>query len=137
MRSYHIISHRSKKWWRRLYFYLQMVAVHNAYIVAKDSNPEEAYKQWPQFQDFVEDLAIDLIGSTRTSRAPPTAPMPERGAALHEVVKMYDKKKTCRECSLKAGPKERRGVTEYGCRQCKEPVHRDCVAHHIKRHLQL
>ena len=139
MVSYHLINHRSKKWWRRLYFYLQMVSVHNAYIVAKDCNEEEAADRWPQFQDFIEDLALELIGNVRAKKAPPTVHMPERGAALHEIQKLYSKKKTCRECSLRAGPKERRGVTEYGCRQCNEPVHqtKDCVSHHLKRHLQL
>ena len=42
MVGYYLIKHRSNKWWRRLYFHLQMAAVHNAYIVAKDSNPVAA-----------------------------------------------------------------------------------------------
>ena len=138
MTGYHLINHRSKKWWRRLYFYLQMVAVHNAYIVAKESNPVEAAAQWPLFQDIVEDLSLELIGDVRSSRAAPLVHAPQRATALHEVVPMYERYKTCRECSLRAGPHQRRGVTKYGGRQCQEPVHQTgtCVADHVRRHLQ-
>ena len=137
MIGYHLINHRSKKWWRRLYFYLQMVAVHNSYIVAKESNPVESAAQWPVFQDFVEDLSLELIGDVRSARAAPLVPAPQRATALHEVVKMYEHYKTCRECALRAGPSQRRGVTKYGCRQCQEPVHQtgDCVADHVRRHM--
>ncbi|KAI0216626.1 hypothetical protein LSAT2_031377 [Lamellibrachia satsuma] len=138
MTGYHLINHRSKKWWSRLYFYLQMIAVHNAYIIAKESNPVEAAAQWPLFQDFVEDLSLELIGNVRSARAAPLVHAPQRATALHEVVPMYERYKTCRECSLRAGPHQRCGVTKYGCRQCQEPVHQTgtCVADHIRRHLQ-
>ena len=97
MTGYHLINHRSKKWWRRLYFYLQMVAVHNAYIVAKESNPVEAAAQWPLFQDIVEDLSLELIGDVRSARAAPLVHAPQRATALHEVVPMYERYKTCRK----------------------------------------
>ena len=137
MTGYHLINHRSKKWWRRLYFYLQMVAVHNAYIVAKESNPAEAAAQWPVFQDFMEDLSLELIGDVRSTRAAPLAPAPHRAAALHKIVPMYERYKTCRECSLRSAPGERRGFTKYSCRQCQEPVHQTgtCVADHTRRHM--
>ena len=61
MVGYHIIHHRSKKWWRRLYFHLQMVAVHNTYVVAKESQPDVTRVEWPVFQDFVDDVALQLM----------------------------------------------------------------------------
>ena len=87
MTGYHLINHRSKKWWRRLYFYLQMVAVHNAYIVAKESNPAEAATQWPVFQDFVEDLSLELIGDVRSARAAPpcTSTSPSRNSSRNSA----------------------------------------------------
>ena len=82
MIGYHLTNHRSKKWWRRLYFYLQMVTIHNVYIVAKESNPVESATQWPVLQDFVEDLSLELIGDVRSARAAPLAPAPQRATAV-------------------------------------------------------
>ena len=139
MTGYYLLEHRSNKWWRRLYFYLQMVAVHNSYVVAKDSHPDIVQQRWPALQDFIEDLAMDLIGEVRAARAAPVVAVPQRAGALHEIVLLFDKFKTCRECAIRAGAHQRRGVTKYGCRQCREPVHKtkDCVAHHTRRHLNL
>jgi hypothetical protein len=93
MIGYYMINHRSKKWWRRIYFYVQMVAVHNAYIVAKKSNPDVAKNRWPTFQDFVDDLATELIAEVRAARAPPLVEAPLRAAAVHDIVIMYNKKR--------------------------------------------
>ncbi|WAR12222.1 PGBD4-like protein [Mya arenaria] len=71
MVGYYMPNHRSRKWWRRLFHHMQMSAAHNAYIIARDSNPEVIQREWPQFQDFVEDLAEDLIGNYKASRAAP------------------------------------------------------------------
>ena len=40
MIGYYIIHHRSKKWWRRIFHYLMMASAYNAYVVARDTNPE-------------------------------------------------------------------------------------------------
>jgi hypothetical protein len=63
MVGYYIPDHRSK-WWRRLFFYLTQVAIHNAYIIAKDQGYESYHKRWGSFQLFVEELIEDLIGNT-------------------------------------------------------------------------
>lgn len=93
MVGYYIMHHRSKKWWRRIFsriFDLLTLTVHNAYIVAKDTNPDWDHQAWPHFHNFVEDLALGLIGDTRAARQVPVAPAPLR-PVYHQIVQMYDK----------------------------------------------
>ena len=133
MLGYYLLNHRSKKWWRRIFFYLMMASAHNAYIIAKDSHPDVAKDKWPNFQDFIEDLVEDLIGDTRAKREPKVVDCGGRATA-HDIGKLFEKNKVCRECSLtEALQGQRKGVTKFGCRQCNVPVHLDCQARHIMR----
>ena len=50
-----------------------MALAHNAYIVAKDSNPSYVNAEWPGFQDFSEDLAEDLVCHVTTVRGLPSS----------------------------------------------------------------
>ena len=61
--SYHMVRHRSKKWWRRVFFYGMMVSAHNAYVVAKDQGDACHRRQWPTFLDFLESLTSKGSGS--------------------------------------------------------------------------
>jgi len=79
MTGYYQLDHRSTKWWRRLFFFMQMAAVHNSYIIAKDTNPDVARREWPSFQNFVEDLAEGLIGDYQAERDPPHSPQCSSG----------------------------------------------------------
>ena len=133
--GYYQLQHRSRKWWRRLYFYIQTGAAVNAHIIAKASHPEANKKRWPQLQGFLEDLALDLVGDWRAKRAAPLVEVPVRPIREHTFVQLFQKYKTCRECSLAAGHKQRRGVTKYGCQECNEAVHKDCAQKHIRRHM--
>ena len=108
MVGYYLLKHRSNKWWRRLYFHLQMVAVHNAYVVARQSNPGPSAMRWRSYQDFVEELAESLVGDVRSARAAPLVLAPQRATALHTIVKLYERSKTCRECSVRGGKRQRR-----------------------------
>ena len=85
--SYHTINHRSKKWWRRLFFYGMMVSAHNAYVVAKDQGHAYHSRQWPTFLDFLEDLSNDLIGDTRADRSPQHPRAPSASAHSGENVR--------------------------------------------------
>ena len=133
MVGYYIIHHRSKKWWRRIFHYLMMASAHNAYVVARDTNPEMVESEWPNFQDFLEEIILWLVGDIRSRRDPAANPRPVPGAGRHDIVKMYERKRTCIECSLGAAAGERRGTTKHGCRQCQQPVHLECVCTHFHR----
>ncbi|XP_061186542.1 piggyBac transposable element-derived protein 4-like [Saccostrea echinata] len=134
MVGYYLLNHRSKKWWRCIFFHLLMASAHNAYIVAKDTHPEIAREKWPGFQDFIEDIVEDLIGDTRARREPPKVDCGGRATA-HDIniVKLFPKNKVCRECSLSGPQGQRKGVTKFGCRQCSIPVHLECSSKHFTR----
>lgn len=134
MTGYYLLQHRSKKWWRRLFFYLLSVSIFNAYIVAKACHPDVVAREWPNLQDFVEDLATDLVGEYRSRRHAPVPPAPLRAQSVHNVVKLYEKNRVCRECSLSLPRGERPGVTKFGCSECHEAVHLQCQAAHSARH---
>ncbi|KAK2190175.1 hypothetical protein NP493_87g02016 [Ridgeia piscesae] len=133
MVGYYIIQHRSKKWWRRIFHYLMMASAYNAYVVARDTNPEMVATEWPNFQDFLEEIVLWLVGEVRSRRDPAANPRPAPGAGRHDIVKMYEKKRTCIECSMSAAAGERRGTTKHGCQQCQQPVHLECVSTHFHR----
>ncbi|GFO49479.1 hypothetical protein PoB_007598400 [Plakobranchus ocellatus] len=46
-------------------------SAHNGYVVAKYTNAEFAARHWPGFQNFLEDLAEDLVANLTTTWAPP------------------------------------------------------------------
>ena len=115
MIGYYMMHHRSTKWWRRIFHYLMMASTHNAYVVTQDSNPEKVRSEWPNFQDFLEEIVISLIGDLRTKRDPAVNPHPTPGAGKHDIRKMYNRKKMCVECSMAAEAGARRGTTHETC----------------------
>ncbi|KAK2182827.1 hypothetical protein NP493_334g00007 [Ridgeia piscesae] len=131
MVGHYIIQHRSKKWWRRIFHYLMMASAYNAYVVARDTSPEMVATEWPNFQDFPEEIVLWLVGEVRSRRDPAANPRPAPGAGRHDIVKMYEKKRTCIECSMSAAAGEGRGTTKHGCQQCQQPVHLECVCTHF------
>ncbi|XP_052233052.1 uncharacterized protein LOC127845914 [Dreissena polymorpha] len=92
MIGYHIINHRSRKWWRRLFFHFMMGSALNAYIIAKDSNPETVGREWPNIQDFVEDLADGLIGDYCAGKDAPILDT-ARPARVHTMERLFEKEK--------------------------------------------
>ena len=131
--SYYTINHRSKKWWRRLFFYGMMVSAHNAYVIAKDQGHSHHRQQWPTFLDFLEDLADDLIGETRVDKAPRLPRLPARPLQTHSLERLFAKRRVCRECSFSSPAGERAQATNYGCRECSVPLHQKCLSAHIHR----
>ncbi|GFS01655.1 PiggyBac transposable element-derived protein 4 [Elysia marginata] len=135
MLGYYMPSHRSKKWWRRVFHYLTMASAHNAYIVAKSSNPDHVAKEWPGFQDFLEDLAEELVCQVTATRAPPIIHAVRQMQHLHTLRERPDGLyKVCIECKL-LGLKGKAAKTM--CRICDLPVHIKCLQRHQKRMLQL
>jgi hypothetical protein len=134
MVGYYLLNHRSKKWWRRVFFYLFSVSVHNSYVLAKACHPDFVRQEWPNLQDFVEDLAHELVGDYRSRRHAPVPLAPLRPQSVHHVVVLFEKKKVCKECSLSKPRGVRPGATRYGCQECQEPVHLTCQGAHAERH---
>jgi hypothetical protein len=92
MVGYYLLNHRSKKWWRRIFFYLMEVSAYNAYIMARDTNPDQANSMWPTFQSFLEDLVIALIGDIRGGKATALVPDPTRRTE-HNIDRIFEKNK--------------------------------------------
>ncbi|XP_063757603.1 piggyBac transposable element-derived protein 4-like [Eleginops maclovinus] len=129
MVGYYTIKHRSKKWWRRLFFYFLSVSCYNAYIVAK-----RAGANFSGYKDWQEDLAQELVTPVTARSAPQCATAPVSASAQHDCEKIFEKRKICRECSLaKNGTDARPGATIYGCRQCNVPLHVECFGKHVRR----
>ena len=104
-----------------------MASAHNAYVIANDSYPEVMAHEWPGFQDFIEDLALGLTGDISTKRNPPN-PNVVQPDIVHEVRNMYGtKRKNCKPCRAKLGPRVRVPQTTlgcvYGCLQKKALLH--------------
>ena len=95
MVGYYLINYRSVKWWRRLFFHLKSAMAYNAYIVAHDSNPNIAKKQWLSFKGYLKHLCMGLIGDTRVQWDAPHVNeiMPSTPHTLK--MNMYSK---CRVC---------------------------------------
>ena len=132
MVGYYLLNHRSKKWWRRIFFHFLVASVHNSFIVAKDIYPERMKVEYPNFQDYIEDLIHELIGDIKAGRDAPVR-NEGRAARRHDVERIFAKAKVCVECRVRADRAERVGTTKFGCRQCGIPVHVTCVAAHIGR----
>ena len=69
-----------------------MASAYNAYVVARDTNPEMVATEWPNFQDFLEEIILWLVGEVRSRRDPAANPRPAPGAGRHDIIKMYEKK---------------------------------------------
>lgn len=133
MIGYYMIQHRSKKWWRRIFHYLLMACAHNSYIIARDSNPDRVKSEWPNFQDFIEELFEGLIGNYSSKRAAPNQNVARAGAA-HEVKNLYgEKRRSCKECRKKMGPGVPVPQTTMGCDVCDMAVCKKCIADHVQQ----
>jgi hypothetical protein len=137
MVGYYMPNHRSKKWWRRIFFYFLSVTVHNSYLLAKRYLPAEAMAKWPSYLRFFQAVSEGLIGNAQAVREVPIAPAAVAAVhANHTMVKdaFGQKRKVCVECSLaRAEGDPRAGATKCGCQECGIPVHEKCFARHTQR----
>ncbi|XP_056441941.1 piggyBac transposable element-derived protein 4-like [Gadus chalcogrammus] len=74
MVGYYGFQHRSKKWWRRVFFFLLSVSCHNAYIAARSVGGTAFRTRYKGFKNWMEDLAEQLISPLRTRAVPVTPP---------------------------------------------------------------
>ena len=61
MVSYYLLTLRGNKWWRRLFFYLFQVSLHNTYVFAKSAAPDVTTR-YPAYLPFIEGIVEALIG---------------------------------------------------------------------------
>ena len=73
---------------RRIFHYLMMASAYNVYVVARDTNPEMVATEWLNFQDFLEEIVLWLVGEVRSRRDPALNPRPAPCAGRHNIVKM-------------------------------------------------
>ena len=75
------VGRRSRKWWKRIFFYLLECSILNAYILDKFVRPAEhaaAGRQKRDMLQFREDLIDQLIGSFSSRRRPGRPPSVEQ-----------------------------------------------------------
>ena len=106
---------------------------YNAYIVAHDSNPDTAKKQWLSFKNNLEQLCMGLIGDTRVQRDAPHVSeiMPSTRHTLK--INMNSKHRVCVEYKAVAGPGVKIHSSFHGCEQCGVALHLKCISNHDAR----
>ena len=134
--SYYMASLKSKKWWRRLFFYFMQVSIFNTYIFAKHTNPN-VKRKYPDQLNFIEALASSLIGDYKSAKnemnvshdlapLPPTLP--------HVIKKIFSSRTVCVECKRNKPDKPSNcRVTQFGCVSCNVGVHLSCQSDHVQR----
>ena len=75
MVGYYGFQHRSKKWWRRVFFFFLAVSCYNAYIAARSIGGTAFRNKYRGYKNWLEDLAEQLI-TPLTTRAVPVTPPP-------------------------------------------------------------
>ena len=81
MVGYYGFQHRSKKWWRRVFFFFLAVSCYNAYIAARSIGGTAFRNKYRGYKNWLEDLAEQLI-TPLTTRAVPVTPPPPSPSSL-------------------------------------------------------
>lgn len=103
MRKYYNMGRRSKTWYRRVFFYILEVAVHNSTVLYKHVDEEAKAVTTKAFRI---ELAEELIGSVRTDRYAPKRPSPgdddvRLRKEMGHLPKHLSTRNTCVVCSKK------------------------------------
>ena len=97
-RKFYNLGRRSTRWYRRVYFYLLEVTIHNAYIVKCQVDQEKSSPL-----EFRINLVTQLVGSIRTTRhvgRPRSIDVP-RLANVGSHIPIYKPNRTvCKVCSI-------------------------------------
>ncbi|KAJ8312515.1 hypothetical protein KUTeg_009888 [Tegillarca granosa] len=104
MIGYYLLNHRSKSGGDDCFLFHACLS----YVIAKDSNFDHVMAEWSNFQDFIENLSEELIGNTRSKREQ-VVEVPNR-ASVHNIVKLFPKRKRCYECRLTSRQGQRSAV---------------------------
>ena len=118
--TYYGFCHRTRKWYKRVFFHLFEVTIVNAYILYCTLLP---HKQRLSHLDFRLAVASHLLSSffppTPSRNAHTTDSNPLRLTGRHFLA-MYDK--TFRDCKVCSARKGKRKQTKYYCKQCNVSV---------------
>lgn len=131
--SYYGFAHRTRKWWRRVFFFLLDTAVVNSYILYTEDHPDK--KKRMTHEQFRIELANNLLSSagdhTTTAcslHGPQPEPLPlslrltERHF-LTNIGKTSSGRSVQRDCTVCSQRKGRgRKTTIYKCKQCDLPM---------------
>ena len=130
LESYYGFSHRTLKWWRRLFFHLIEMAVVNAYILYLLTPCTGKRMTHAQFR--VELAKGMLMESTTATDEPPRGPHPDPNPPSHRLTGRHfpgrlgptasgrQNRPDCIVCSRKKG--RGRKATTYECKQCSLPM---------------
>ena len=112
-------SHRSKKWWHRIFYYVVDTAVVNSYILLSESDHCEKRTQ----KEFTLKLAAQLMGHYNARKRPanPSGETLPAARRQNHYPEKGGKCRRCRVCSLEGGQQR----SSYVCKSCnpEEPVH--------------
>ena len=134
LESYYRFSHRTIKWWKRLFFHQIDMAIVNAYILYLMSPCTGKRLTHSQFRvELAKQLLMEEVIPVEEPEGRPLGPHLDpnppssRLTGRHFPGKLgsttagHPRQQQCVVCSLKKG---RRRTTTYECKQCKLPMSR-------------
>jgi len=120
--SYYSYSHRSYKWWKKIFMNLVETSLLNFFIIYKDSSP---LNSGMTFLDFRKEAMRNIYTMLRKD-----IPQQLRNAlSLNHTLEKQNDKRNCKVCSKR----ENRRQTSYKCPACNFYCHPECFVNlHIK-----
>ena len=120
MIMYYGFSHRSVKWWKRVFFHLLDVALVNSYILYKTANASSKMTQL-NFRLSVAKSLVEGLQHPHHRHHPPAPELPIRltERAFPEPIPGA-KRADCKVCSVRGAGQ--RHQTGYRCKLCHAPL---------------
>lgn len=127
MTALYDLNRKSQKWWKKVYYKLLMIAVHNSYIIYGELNP----KNKKTFLQYLVELAENLIAAGRQgTKRRKTKQVGRRSKAANLMTNVGDhlpvtgksSRLRCVRCTLKKTEKR----TKFICKMCNVPLCADC-----------
>ena len=139
-RKYYNMGRRSCRWYRRIFFYLLEVVLHNTSVVMWEALPNDRGRKGDPL-DFRVNLVSQLVGGTRAPYnvgRPRSVDIPRLSNVGIHLPMVLEKVLVCKVCSKKLSdaysqrnadvPKEERPKkpyvprTRFSCQECKVPL---------------
>lgn len=125
MTKFYNIGRKSMRWYRRIFFYLLEVSIHNAYVIS--SSCQRADKPKATTLQFRMKLIEYLIGDVRAAHCPRRSISTESLGRLQGVgrhLPAFSKSsRNCEVCSVrihKSGRRERPSRSRIYCKECNK-----------------
>ena len=118
--SYYSFTHKSVKWWRKVFFWLIEVAVVNSYVIHKENrekNKEKPLTHLAYRRSLIDVLTEPLRSIPRCPSGPRVQPTEERLQDKQHYLKKEEKRTDCIVCSDRSG---QRHLTHFRCSTCKD-----------------